>query len=512
MTRSLQSTPAPVRPWPWWRRHKTISVLLVLAVVAGGLTWWRPWERCGAGMAEADGQCVGLSLDLTPFSDDETTIDLQQRIAAQNAQVTGDDFITVVVLNSMTPEPGSDSAALLNVHHGVMGAIAAQQRVNTTPAVGSQTPPVKLLLANYGGRARQQAEAVEQIIAHRDEHRIVAVIGLGQSLAETRAAASALSAAKIAVVSAVASADNMNRDPTTEQFIERFYRITPTNTDAANAAVSYLRGRDYRKVMLVRDDSSSDIYTQTLGDAFEVAYRNGFPGRGLSEAFFTSPSEQLEGVTRDTYLQPQFGRIYARMCQESPELVYFAGRGADLKAFLRAVGQGGACDGLSKIDVLTSDDASSLLGEPLPEMTGTEADVYYTSVATAGMWDGQTSEVTNQHNYRGFAEAFAATGLHDDLRDGYAMAHHDALLLAVGAARQVPNVGENTRLVADWIDNHYDCAHPLPGATGKIAYAPETHGNPIDKALPIMLLEPGGRIEQKAIAWTTGTPFETSCR
>ncbi|RKT89262.1 hypothetical protein SAMN05421805_11412 [Saccharopolyspora antimicrobica] len=63
-----------------------------------------------------------------------------------------------------------------------------------------------------------------------------------------------------------------------------------------------------------------------------------------------------------------------------------------------------------------------------------------------------------------------------------------------------------------WIDNYYDCAHPLPGATGKIAHAPETHGNPIDKALPIMLLKPDGRIEQKAIAWTTGTPFESSCR
>lgn len=510
MTRSLQSTPAPVRPWPWWRRHKAISALLVLAVVAGGLTWWRPWEQCGAGMVEAGGQCVGLSLDLTPFSDDETTIDLQQRIAEQNAQVTGDDFITVVVLNSMTPESGSDSAALLNVHHGVMGAIAAQQRVNRDPVVGSLTPPVKLLLANYGGGARHQAEAVAQILAHRDEQRIVAVIGLGQSLTETRAAASALSAGKIAVISAVASADDMNRDPGTERFIERFFRITPTNIDASNAAVHYLRGRDYRKVMLVRDDSNTDIYTRTLGEAFEQAYLRGFGHEVPSEQIFTSPSELLEGVTRDAYLQPQFGRIYSRMCLEQPDLVYFAGRGSDLKAFLRAVGQGGAC-GMSKVDVLTSDDAASLLGEPLPPMWGTKADVYYTSVATADMWE-HTDQLDNQKNYRAFADAFKAADLDDDLRDGYAMAHHDALLLAVGTARKVPNIGENTRVMADWIDNSYDCAHPLPGATGKIAYAPESHGNPLDKALPIMLLKPSGEIEQKDIAWSGGAPFESSCR
>ncbi|MDA3643920.1 ABC transporter substrate-binding protein [Saccharopolyspora indica] len=503
-----------MRPWPWWRRHKTISALLVLAVVAGGLTWWRPWERCGAGMVEADGQCVGLSLDMTPFSADETMNDLQQRIADQNARITEPDFITVVVLNSMAPDSTSDSVALLNVHHGIMGAITAQQRVNDTAVVGSQRPRVKLLLANYGGEARQQAEAVRQIIDHRDEQRIVAVIGIGQSLAATREAASTLSDHKIAVVTTVASGDEMNRVPGTGQFIERFYRITPTNTDAANAAVSYLRGRDYRKVMLVRDDNSDDIYANSLGDAFRTAYQNGFADSpGLSEAIFTSPSEQLEGqgTNRDIYLQPQFHRIHTRMCQESPDLVFFAGRGADLRAFLRAVGQGGACDGLSEFDVLTSDDAPSLLGGPLPEMQGVKANVYYTSVATADMWK-HTGDTTNQDNYEAFAKAFRATGLNDDLRDGYAMSHHDALLLSVGAARQVADVGRNTELVADWIDLSYTCDSPLHGATGKLIYTPESHGNPIGKALPIMLLKPDGQVEQKAIAWSTGTPFETSCR
>ncbi|MER7010350.1 hypothetical protein ABT324_02830 [Saccharopolyspora sp. NPDC000359] len=501
-------TSSPVRPWPWWRRHKLVSALLVVAVVAGGLAWWRPWERCGAGMSAAGGQCVGLSLDGTPFSSDEVMLDLQRRIDAQNAEITGDDFITVVLLNNMTPVPGSDSAALLNVHHGVMGAIAAQHRANTEAVVG-KAPPVKLLLANYGPGARWQSEAVDEILAHREEQRIVAVIGLGQSLVETRAAASALSKAKIAVISALASADNMNRDPGTEEFIERFHRITPPNVDAANAAVSYLRERDRGKVMLVRDDSTSDIYARTLGDAFQQAYRAGFGHDVPSEQVFTSPSEPPKGVDRATYLQPQFAPIYTQICLVKPDVVYFAGRGADLKAFLGAVGQRGAC-GMPKIDVLTSDDASSLLGGPLPEMPGIKADVYYTSVATADMWE-RTDQTDNRKNYRAFAEAFAELDLDDDLRDGYAMAHHDALLLAVGTARVVPNVQENIKEVADWIDNTYGCDNPLPGATGKIAFTADSHGNPVAKPLPIMRLEPSGEIEQVDVASPTGASFEFSC-
>lgn len=515
MSSPPHSTPAPVRPWPWWRRHKIISVLIVVVVVAAVLVSWRPWERCGDGMADANGQCVGLNLDLSPFSepDSETMHDLRQKVAEQNGEIKGDDFITVVVLNNMTPNPSSDSAALLNVQHGVMGAIVAQQRLNHTPVVGAQTPPVKLLLANYGTGARWQSDAVTEILKHRDEQNIVAVIGLGQSLDNTRKAASTLSRNKIAVISALASADNMNREPgTTKRFIERFYRITPTNIDAALAAVSYLRdrGHQYENVTLVRDDSTTDIYSRTLGEAFKLAYRREFGRDVPSEQIFTSPSEPLEGVTRDAYMQEQFARIHSRMCLESPDLVYFAGRGADLRAFLRALGQGGAC-GMSKVDVLTSDDASSLLGERLPRMTTTQADVYYTSVATGDMWK-DSDQTDNRRNYEAFEEAFTAQGLDDDLRDGYAMSHHDAVLLGVGAARMVPNVRENLKVVADWINNTYDCQHPLPGATGKIAFTPESNGNPVGKALPIMLLKPNGKIEQKDLTWTTGEPFENSCR
>ncbi|MGW1678181.1 ABC transporter substrate-binding protein [Saccharopolyspora sp. NPDC002376] len=498
-----------MRPWPWWRRHKIISALLVVVLVAGGLAWWRPWERCGAGMSSAEDQCVGLNLDMNPFTSDPTMNALQQRIAQRNAEIAGDDYITVVVLNNMTPDPDSDSAALLNVRHGVMGAIAAQDRVNTTSVVGSQRPLVKLLLANYGTDARWQSEAVQAILDHRNEQHIVAVIGLGQSLEGTRAAASTLSANKVAVISALASADNMNRDPITNDFIERFYRITPTNVDAANAAVLYLRDINAQKVMLVRDNNSSDIYSRTLGDSFKQAYQARYGHDMPSEATFTSPSEAPVDVTRDTLLQPQFANVYGRMCLEKPDLIYFAGRGADLKAFLRAVGEGGSCS-LPEVDLLTSDDASSLLGRQLPDMPGTKVNVFYTSVATADMWKN-TDQTDNQTNYQAFANAFASQDLDDDLRDGYAMAHHDALLLAVGAARLVNRVQENNMLVADLINNAYACGHPLPGATGKIAFSPDSHGNPIDKALPIMQLKPDGSIEQKSLTWTNGRPFDESC-
>lgn len=496
-----------VRLRPWWRRHLLVLSLGVLVVVAGILALWRPWESCGAGM-RADGPddaCVGLNLEGKPFSPDDGMADLQRKIAQQNAAIGDREFVTVVLLNNMTPDRNSDSAELLNVQHGIAGAITAQNRANSTPVVGPQTPRVKLLLANYGTRARNQADAVREIVEHRGEQHIVAVIGLGQSLDNTRRAAAALSDQQIAVVSALASADNMNRRPGSDSFIERFYRITPTNVDAAKAAVSYLRDqRDYKRVMLVRDISETDIYARTLGEAFKTAYRDGFGDDVPSEQYFRSPSEELEGVSQDEYMQSQFDKVRARMCLEKPDLVYFAGRGADLKSFLRALGQNGAC-GLSKVDILTSDDASSLLGTQLPEMHSMQADVYYTSVATRGMWEG-TGQNVNQTNYEGFEEAFRGLGLADDLRDGYAMSHHDALLLAIGAARQIPAVAQNPTTVADLIFN-YDCVAPFPGATGQVAFTPDSHGNPINKALPVMRLLPNGELQKQALAWSAGRPF-----
>lgn len=506
------TSPSPVQPRSWVRRHKFVTAAVVVVLVAAGLVAWRPWEHCGPGM-RAEGSphdCVGLNLENTSFGANEAVGDLRERVAAHNAAVTGPEFVTVVVLDNMTPNPNLDSIGKANVRHGVEGALTAAWRANNEVVAHGKVPPIKLQLANYGNAAAQQADAVREIVAAKDSAHIVAVVGLGQSLDTTRAAAGALSDAGIAVVSGMASADNMNQDVDgSPKHIQRFFRITPTNVDAARAAASYARDRGYQKVMLVQDTNPADIYSLTLGAAFQDSFREKF-GHDITNVLpYTSPGE-LNGITRTSYMETMFADTYARMCLEEPDLVYFAGRGADLRPFLQTLSQGGPC-GMSEVDILTSDDASNLVAQPLPAFTSPQVRVFYTSVATRAQWANEGPEQEeNRDSYDAFESAFDRLKFNtdEDLLDGYAMSTHDAVLVATAAARRVPSVGLNTTKVADWIKK-FDCVLPFPGATGKIAYRtePAVQGNPVDKAMPIMRLEPSGHPVQESLVWPSGHAF-----
>ena len=518
------STPGPVNPWPWWRRHKIILLVLVLVLVASGLAWLRPWERCGAGMSEVDGQCVGLNLDEAQVWNDPRLDELQGMSREQNSSKelmdSGGEFITVVVLNNLTPDRNVDSAGLGNVQHAVAGALAAQDVANRFP-IGSPVPPVKLLMANYGSGAQQWSTAVEEIIKHRDEQHIVAVAGLGQSLTETRLAAARLSEAEIAVVSALASADSMNTNPGNGAPIERFFRVSPTNEDAAKAGALYLHGKSAQNVLLVRDVNERDIYSTNLGADFRHAYQAEFGGKGLDERTFSSPDDLKEGLARESAMRGQFAGIRNWVCQRKPDWIYFAGRGADLKSFLSAVTEGGSCANLPTIKVLTSDDASSLQGGGLPQEGSTAVELYYTSVATERMWQPEDvryeAEATD---YERFQKSFLPRyGQGTDLLDGYAMAHHDAVLLPVTALRKIaeedlaelPKVNENGGLTDDQLRHTFPCESPFPGATGKITFLPEGHGNPVNKPMAIMKMEPNGHITKHDLQWPLGESFVQSC-
>lgn len=513
MIRFRRSTsPGALQPRSWVRRHKFVTAAMIVVLVAAGLAVWRPWEHCGPGMRAAGSPqgCVGLNLENTTFGANDVVGDLRERVAAHNAAVTGPDFVTVVVLDNMTPDPNLDSIGKANVRHGVEGALTAAWRANNEVVAHGKVPPVKLQLANYGNGAAQQADAVREVLAAKDSARIVAVVGLGQSLDTTRAAASALSDAGIAVVSAMASADNMNQHVSgAPKYIQRFFRITPTNVDAARAAASHARDSGYRNVMLVQDTNPADIYSLTLGAAFRDAYQERFGKELTSVLPFTSPGE-LNGITRSSYMETMFADTYARMCLEKPDLVYFAGRGADLRPFLQTLAQGGPC-GMSGVDIMTSDDASNIVGGPLPAFTNPQVRVFYTSVATGGQWAKTGPDLKeNRDSYDAFQSAFGKMGFNTDtdLLDGYAMSTHDAALVATAAARRVPSVGLNTTKVADWIKK-FDCVLPFSGATGKIAYEtdPAVQGNPVDKAMPIMRLDATGQPVQESLVWPSGQVF-----
>lgn len=512
------SPAAPAEPWPWWRRHKITCGVVVAVLVAGALVAWRPWQACGPGMtsaAESPGICVGLNLESGAFRAGDPLADLEKKVAEHNAEIrqnakeSGSDFITIVHVNDMAPVPGRDSASLENVRHGIQGALTA---------VSQEENPVALLLANYGPGGAAQQQARDQIMRAQQSQHIVAVTGLGQSLETTRSLAKGLSDDGIAVVGALTSGDDMNQAPGTEpaepgHFIENFFRITPTNTDAAKAAVSYLQKHEekYPKVMRVQDKNPRDGYSATLGEAFRQAYAQRF-GPEENVRNFNSPPERLNDLDRDKYMFNTFTDMRGEICNYKPDLIYFAGRGVDISSFVRAMTDG-ECGIPSPLTVLTSDDATSIINKKL-ESHGKPLQVLYTGAGTRGQWDGVAAmQPDNADNYGAFESEFGRKFSNlNDLVDGYAMSNYDAVKLAAEAARKSISPVKNRTLVASTIKNSVNCADPFLGATGKIAFSAESHGNPINKAIPIMEIDPAENTQQQDLVWSDGVPFDDSCR
>jgi ABC-type branched-subunit amino acid transport system substrate-binding protein len=503
---------ALVNPRGWVRRNWIISPILALASAAGLLAW-QPWQPappqppaplCGPGLTAIGSPqvCVGLDLDLTGFRDNDPLADLTRRIADQNSKITG-DFATIVYLDNLTPDPKTDSDSPQNIRFRLEGAITAVWRANNEAIVGG-LPKIKLLLASYGSNATSWQQAVEAIkLAKQDEH-ILATTGLGQSRVETRAAAAALSNANIATVGAITTADNMNED-LDGNHIENFVRVAPLNTDEARAAVPYAIREQYQKMLLVQDLNKKDSYAQTLASAFTAAYqeRTGKPVEFTAP--YRSPENQPSATNRQDLVTDQFAAMHSDICAIQPDLIYFAGRGVDLGSFLNAIAEGGSCS-LGPLDVMTGDSASSLVGKPLPS-GNTEVRVFYTGLAYSNQWENFPPESDNVKNHAGFVKAFTNQENRfprDHLLNGNAMMGHDAVLAAAKAIR----LNDNALADPDSVDDYFlrlRCSNSVPGASGTIVL--NEKGNPINKAMPILRIQPDGNVTLEELAWPDGEPL-----
>jgi ABC-type branched-subunit amino acid transport system substrate-binding protein len=503
-----------VQPHGWLRRNWIISPIIAVVAVVAGLLWWQPWQPtqpCGRGLTAVGSPhvCVGLALDSTGFRDDDPLTELTRRIADQNANVTG-TFATIVYLDNLAPDPRSDSDSFQTMKFRVEGAMTAVWRANNE-AVAGNLPKIKLLLANYGSGAASWEQAVEAIKQARQDEHILAVTGIGQSLVSTRAAVAALSAADIATVGAVVTADNMNEFPDGDH-IENFVRVAPLNTDEARAAVPYIASRtQYQKVLLVHDLNKNDSYAQTLATAFSAAYQQRTQKPVGFTAAYRSPESPPGSASRQDQVTDQFAAMHGDICAIKPDLIYFAGRGLDLRSFLNALAEGGACS-LGRIDVMTGDSASALVGEPLPA-GNTEVRVFYTGLAYSQQWVGFPPDSDNVKNHESFVEAFSnhANGFSaEDLTNGHAMMSHDAALAAAKAIRLNDHALTDPYSVDDYF-LRLRCTNAVPGASGTIAL--NEKGNPINKAMPILHIQPDGQVALEELAWPDGAPLDqnTTC-
>jgi ABC-type branched-subunit amino acid transport system substrate-binding protein len=510
---TMAENPPIIRRIPGWpRRHWRVCAGLCALALIAVLAFWRPWQTassCGPGLTAVGSPyaCVGLDLDSSAFSGAEPPRlgTLEKDIAAANAAVTTGSFDTVVLLEDMTPNPaidGLDPTGTVNAIEGAVTAVNTENEYNQQNQIGQR---YKLLLANFGSQSASYQQAVTAIESAQRSWHITAVTGLGQSLVNTRVAEAELSADDIVTIGGEATADNMNIDPATHAQIENYFRVGPTNSEEADAAAEYINAKLPRaRIMVVYDTNPSDDYAATLYSQFLTHFTPQW------QLWFSSAADSSDKETRAQSLAGWVQEVHGGICSDDPDLIYFAGRGTDLGAFLTDFANDGTC-GAANTPILSGDDASYLIDAGVVQRS-TQFTVYYTALAYPDQWSlltpstsGGQTPAAYQSGYQDFASAFAKQDFPpQDLEEGSAMIDYDAVRTALTASFGADTSGEAGYLNPGGLVNQIAgmCQNPVSGSTGLIAFGKS--GNAVDKAIPVLKLTANARPALVALEWAAG--------
>src|SRR5439155_23737030 len=113
------------------------------------------------------------------------------------------------------------------------------------------------------------------------------------------------------------------------------------------------------------------------------------------------------------------------------------------------------------------------------------------------VFTGQPDPCTGQPVQADDKTAPLAFGL-PDLRTGEGILVHDAMVVAVTAARRAAAGNADTVVRAPLSQigfiEEMRCANAIPGASGRITYSPDQtqYGNPVDKPVPIVEIRADG--------------------
>ncbi|MFJ3903156.1 ABC transporter substrate-binding protein [Streptomyces sp. NPDC090025] len=491
-------------------RQRFFAALIALVVIGVPLgwavkTWTTPENRsCAAGVSRPEGsdECIGVNGDGFAFRVPELA-EAAALIGRENATLKPGTYATVAVLLPLTaPDPGMR----VKVLHEVQGAYARQYRANHES--NSETPKIRLVLANTGRNNARWATTVDQLKAMTGApHQLRAVTGVATSSTEVRQAVGALTGAGIAVVGTTITADDIANGPGHNGY-PGLARVSPTNSDEAKALAHFGRV-DAAKALLVQDTRNGDHYTDTLKSAFSASLK----GAPYEPQLFTSPPDPTdEGTTANTFRQ-----ITHLICDTRAETVFFAGRHTQLRQFINALGARGCQE--RRFTILTGDEGSYLGADAKLDRQALKnrLTVRYASLAHPDAWrpaPGRPVPATGGSTvaYDTFLTDIArAAKAPVALADGQAIVAYDAMATAVHAIRQATPEGAAVPELADVATQWPQVKGSLrvQGASGWICL--DNFGNPYNKAVPIVELAQDGSQRFVTIAWPEGAPPAASC-
>jgi ABC-type branched-subunit amino acid transport system substrate-binding protein len=487
---------------PLWRRL-LVAVLIAAVAYVVYLIAENRWY-CAADITRVDGGCVGITDGSHGDVFGAGTADALRLIGEENARIAADpggkDIVSIAYIVPIPP-PGVEDDYAVRLSGDVMGAAVAQRQANRTTTLGGDRPLIRLLVANVGDSANPAQEPVEKLIEMTRsgfaEQKLMAVAVSGKSLEPQIGVIDALVAADVPVLVSHLTAEQVTFTPITAD--TSLVRVAPTTSDEAAALAAYLRPSSSR-ALIVQNSDQNDRYAATLGSAFRDHYTD--TGHTI-----VPPDETYRGGPTAANAMDD---ILVNICQQRPDVVFFAGRAAELSPFVAALPKRTCLD--HPIRVVTGDDGASFAeavarGVPgLREGLQANASVAYTSLANPDAWRASPDMFapgTADFLTGTCADCFATLFPDHDLDDSYAIMAYDAVLTAVTAIRQ-PDDSVNT---PDAVIQEFKRLHgpkAVAGASGWISLA--ANGNPVEKAVSIMGVVPDGSTRFLELSSPSGTP------
>lgn len=508
------------------RRILTSIVVLVLLAGAGVAAYavYTPDLHCAEGVDRPGkgAECIGVNGDGYDFGMRGLT-EVTKAISRENKRIAKTEYATVALLLPLT---SPDSSMQNKVLHDVQGAFLEQYRANEDPTDG-KVPKIRLVLANSGTGNAHAPAVVHQLEGMTGApDRLRAVSGVATSDSPTKAAVKELTAHHIPVVGSTISADDLANGRGNP--FPGLARVSPTNTDEADALAAYAAVAP-EKAVLVYDDGTDDNYITTLKNAFARILK-GTPNDSQS---FTSPrNRSQEGDTAGP-----LAKIAALICDDMQDTntVYFAGRHTQLRQFVNQLGKLRCND--RPLKVITGDEGSYLSHDASLDRSAFDSrngkstvTVWYAALAHPMAWqvvkDKKGAEVSPPAT-GGDGAAFKAfhhllveaanprvgpIGPADGkaLTDGQAIVAYDAMATAVHGIRtaaggkmpELSQVGSQWRYVQGK-------SNRVNGVSGWICL--DKYGNPYDKAVPIVKLGADGSPEFVKIAWPRKKMPDQTC-
>jgi hypothetical protein len=269
----------------------------------------------------------------------------EHAIEEENDRVTSDGrpYVSVVLLDPFTYTTSGD-VSLDRMADELRGAYLAQLLANASGHIG-----IQLLLANEGTTGEEWwSQVVQQIVSLESTDNIVAVAGMGLSIANSQASATSLAGDGIPMFGAVTTGDIFNGNS-----FQGFYQLSPNVKGQVGALVSNLEQDKTlspgQNVTLVRDDQATDLYTNDLQHDFTKALKTEV---SLSPYQYTPHSAQTA---------VEFELITQNVChqQGTSALVVYAGRVSTLDALIQEFQQSPACMHKA-VAIVTGSDANGL--------------------------------------------------------------------------------------------------------------------------------------------------------